>query len=106
MLPEMPASHADGRVPGRSSAANRLADVAEYLPHRGRLGNEGKDPHLGPTLGTGQRECRIDAGQQYRPEVACRGASQGFGGLLARDPQGRCGLRRDGLFSFLPTYVP
>ncbi len=53
--------------------------------------------HLGPALGTGQRECPVDARQQHHPEVAGRRASQGCGGRLNIAPGERRGLHRGGL---------
>ncbi len=85
-----------GRRPARRGdrrRACRLAEGHEDRRHRGRLGDEGDDLHLGATVGAGQRNNLEQAGDEHGPQVARRGARRPIL-VIARCICARVGLRR------------
>ncbi len=70
------------RPSGRADAwrLGRLADVLEIPPHRGGLGNEGDDAHVGVAVRADQGQGLEQACEQHGPQVVRRAAVTGCRG--------------------------
>jgi hypothetical protein len=70
-----------------------LADVPQNPLYRGRLGHEGNNPHLGPTLGAGERPRRCEPAASPA-QIAGARAIQRRGGFFGATLRARRELRR------------